>query len=601
MQWGMYIGVALLSMLSHHIMVSKYEGVTQWGMALMTHLFVMNTLILFISRWALNSTQIFQASLYKVPSFVQFYLVIALLLIVVKLVYVHYVTKHAHVDDKSAEHRGKRFSVWGSVMVSAFLIIFATWFINYFGKLTPEQFLFNLSSPITGSADDANHHIYTSVLLTWVTVGIGAYYIMTQRVTLFNKWRPLRHWLITTKRAALISSIAMVIGIAYTTWQLKLISVVRAYVAESTYIANHYVDPRDVTLTFPQNKKNLIHIYLESMENSYLDRDNGGYMEASLIPEMLTLAKEGTSFSQHDKMGGPYQTYGSSWSVASMINMDNGIPLKIAMNGNDYGKSGFFLPGIYGLGDILDHAGYEQTIMFGADADFGGLTTYFKTHGDYHIWDLKHARKAHYIPQDYNVWWGFEDDKLYNYAKEEITRLSQTGKPFHFVMETADTHFPDGYLSQHAPTPYRSHYANVIRYSSSEAFKFIRWIQSQPFYKDTVIVVTGDHLSMDKKFFEKFDPTYARTILNYFLNSSVTTTRTHHRQFSPLDFFPTILASIGVDIEGDRLGLGTNLFSETPTLIERDTLNVFDMELSKHSNYYNQTFVEEKGYSPYYQ
>ena len=35
-----------------------------------------------------------------------------------------------------------------------------------------------------------------------------------------------------------------------------------------------------------------------------------------------------------------------------------------------------------------------------------------------------------------------------------------------------------------------------------------------------------------------------------------------------MDMFPTTLASLGAVIDGDRLGLGTNLFSDKPTLAE---------------------------------
>ncbi|MDO7203876.1 hypothetical protein Q5M85_06525 [Paraclostridium bifermentans] len=42
---------------------------------------------------------------------------------------------------------------------------------------------------------------------------------------------------------------------------------------------------------------------------------------------------------------------------------------------------------------MLESQGYNQTIMFGADADFGGLTTYFKTHGNFNIFDYKAAKK----------------------------------------------------------------------------------------------------------------------------------------------------------------------------------------------------------------
>ena len=38
------------------------------------------------------------------------------------------------------------------------------------------------------------------------------------------------------------------------------------------------------------------------------------------------------------------------------------------------------------------------------------------------------------------------DKELGEFAKEELTRLYETNKPFNFIMETADTHRPGGYL-----------------------------------------------------------------------------------------------------------------------------------------------------------
>ena len=44
---------------------------------------------------------------------------------------------------------------------------------------------------------------------------------------------------------------------------------------------------------------------------------------------------------------------------------------------------------------------------------------------------------------------------------------------------------------------------------------------------------------------------------------------------------------MGVKIQGNRLGLGINLDSDTPTLIEKYGLDKVNTELSKNSNYYN--------------
>ena len=39
-------------------------------------------------------------------------------------------------------------------------------------------------------------------------------------------------------------------------------------------------------LTFPDKKRNLIYIFLESMENTYSSKENGGNYKEDLIPEL---------------------------------------------------------------------------------------------------------------------------------------------------------------------------------------------------------------------------------------------------------------------------------------------------------------------------
>ena len=61
---------------------------------------------------------------------------------------------------------------------------------------------------------------------------------------------------------------------------------------------------------------------------------------------------------------------------------------------------------------------------------------------------------------------------------------------------------------------------------------------------------------------------------------------TMNRQYASYDYLPTILSSLGVRIEGDRLALGTNLASAQPTLIERDGEAVVCAETAKYSAFY---------------
>ena len=601
MQIISYLIPGVIIALANYLIFERKKSIPSAVKDFIVCLVFLNIVSLSILKFVLNKHNVLKGMVYKTSfsiKYIIFALICGLIYLAVKGII------NSRVTFTKAEVKGnwkltliKVISVV-FVAIGVFFVSFSKWFIDYFGNITPEQFLFNLNSPIKGTSSD----MYAEIMMTPVFTGVACIVIflivLNFKYDVFLNIKNVKRRILNQKYLRIVtfifSIICLVGGVTYGAKKLSLDKVYKAYVSDSSYIKDNYADPRNVKMSFPEKKRNLIHIYLESVENSYLSKDLGGYMKENLMPELTELSKEGIHFSESNKFGGPYQTYGSSWSVASMVNMSTGLPLKIPMGGNSYGKSGSFLPGAVSIGDILKAQGYEQTIMFGADADFGGLTTFFGTHGDFNIFDYKAAKEKKLIPQDYNVWWGFEDDKLYKYAKDEITRLSKTGKPFNFTMETADTHFPDGYLSKHATKKHASQYANVISYSTKEAVNFIKWIQKQPFYKDTTIVVTGDHLSMDKKFFKDFNKSYHRTVFNLILNPATTTTRVNNRQFSPVDMYPTILASMGVQIEGDKLGLGTNLFSDKQTLIERDGLKTVQEGFEAKSNFFNNTFISEK-------
>lgn len=452
------------------------------------------------------------------------------------------------------------------------------WGKNTFGNLAADQLIINLITPKEGTSDDIMSTLFSGPIIQTISITLVFCLLVFFAKHIFLKFKESNiKPLSLQKITSIILAIAIFFGgCVFGIKQFELVNVIKMYFFESKFIENNYINPSDVNLQFPETKRNLIHIYLESMENSYATTDMGGYMDENLIEPLTDLAKEGFSFSHLEEgLGGPVSTTGCVWSVASMINMNAGIPMKVPTGDNNYGAKDNFMPGAIALGDILESQGYEQTLMFGATAKFGGLNFFYESHGNFNILDHDAAKEKGWIPDNYSVWWGYEDDKLYEFAKEELTRLYETGKPFNFVMETADTHFPDGYVGPNTPTPRENQYANVIAYSASETAKFVRWIQQQPFYENTTIVIIGDHLSMDTKFFENFDNSYLRTTFNLILNPAPTVLNTpkerlQNRWWYNGDMFPTILASIGVKIEGDRLALGTNLFSDTPTLFEEN-------------------------------
>ena len=79
---------------------------------------------------------------------------------------------------------------------------------------------------------------------------------------------------------------------------------------------------------------------------------------------------------------------------------------------------------------------------------------------------------------------------------------------------------------------------------------------------------------------------------NLILNSEVKTDNIKNRSFTSIDMYPTILAAMGANIKNDRIGLGTNLFSNQETITEQYGLNYVNQELKKKSTYYNNNILK---------
>lgn len=374
--------------------------------------------------------------------------------------------------------------------------------------------------------------------------------------------------------------------------QLDVFAYVHTISTESDFISEHYVDPENVNLTFPEKKRNLIYIFLESMENTFADPTSCENVPVDLIPELTALADENISFSNTEGVGGALAFAGTTWTAAAMVSQTSGVTVKVPIGADVYGSEEDFMPGVYSLGEILRKNGYNQTLIVGSDAEFHGRRAYFTQNGNYEIVDTVSLKEDGRLDEDYHEWWGFEDEKLFSFAKEELIRLSAEDKPFNLTLLTVDTHFPDGYECRLCGDEYDNQYARVLSCSSRQVAEFIEWIKAQPFYEDTTIILSGDHLTMDSEFLEGISEEYVRTTYNCFINPAVEPVREKERLFGTFDMFPTTLAAMGVKIDGDRLALGTNLFSDEETLTEMYGFEVLDGELQYRSEYYNEELLE---------
>ena len=451
-------------------------------------------------------------------------------------------------------------------LLASLLAFSAKWMFKTWTNLTMDELVYHLTAPLEGTNTDMIKD-YCNECAVPVILILGC--------ILFAIAANRKHTGILKKIAIVCSAGAVAVtGITVgVTWNgLDVSNYMKGQSTYSTFIDDNYVDPSSVNITFPEQKRNLIYIFLESMEMTYADKENGGAFKQNVIPELTQLAQENEDFSgKSNKLNGGYSMPGTTWTMGAMFGQTSGLPLNTSIDANGMDTQDSFFPGITTLGDILQNEGYSQTLLIGSEATFGGRKLYFTDHGQYDIMDYDYAHDNGLIPEDYKVWWGYEDEKLFGFAKEKLLELAQQDNPFNLTMLTVDTHFEDGYVCDICPDTFGDNqYANVMACSSRQVKEFVDWVQQQDFAADTTIVISGDHPTMDSDFCEDVDKDYERRVYTTYINADAEKQTEKKRKYTIFDDFPTTLSAMGAQIEGDRLGLGTNLFSAKETLSEKE-------------------------------
>lgn len=468
---------------------------------------------------------------------------------------------------------------WGMLAVLLGCSVF--WMFKTWPKLNMDELLYQLNAPMEGTD--------LSMIKEYIIYCIPATILMMIiLIIMIICIRKSKKYHIVNIGISFVSFGIIVGTLIYTADRLDLKNYSEDKGTYSAFLDDNYVNPNEVELVFPEKKRNLIYIFLESVETTYSDKQNGGAFEENYIPELTKLAQTYEDFSGEDnKLNGGSIMPATGWTVAAMFAQSSGLPLNIPVEGNSMNEQESFLPGVITIGDILSNAGYNQTLLIGSDATFGGRRQLFTEHGNYTIKDYNYALENGLIPLDYRVWWGYEDQKMFEFAKMALLDLASQDQPFNLTMLTVDTHFEDGYYCGMCQDIHNGdNYANVISCSSKQVAEFVAWIQQQPFYENTTIVISGDHLTMDSDFCLEVDKDseYTRKVYTTYINSAVPVAKPEiRREYTTFDNFPTTLASLGVSIEGERLGLGTNLFSGEYTLPELYGKSRMESELRKKS------------------
>jgi len=477
------------------------------------------------------------------------------------------------------------YTVTGAAILAVSLIGFAAlWGFTTWGDLDVDEIIFQLQAPLEGTGN--------GMILDYVVRGLfPVLLLLAAFLFVMAKLKTVRRRAFFCLGCLVCCLVAGIFVKNYIWKRLKMGEWLAGQKNESLFIQENYTDPEKVKLSFPEKKRNLLYIYLESMETTYADRDSGGSFDTNVIPELTELAKQNEDFSGSDTaLNGGYVFSGTTNTTSAIFAHSTGLPLKVDIGNNNMDTQKSFFPNVVAIGDILEKEGYRQVFLLGSNATFGGRRLFFSDHGDFEIRDYKYAKKTGWIPDDYKVWWGFEDEKLFQFARDTLVELAAQDAPFNLTILTVDTHFEDGYVCSLCRDEFGDNqYANVMACSSRQVMDFIKWVQEQDFYQNTAVVLTGDHTTMDTDFCKEIDKGYGRRTYTAFINSAVQPADPgQKRSYSTMDTFPTTLAAMGVSIEGNRLALGTNLFSNRQTLTEEFGRDTEKSELERRSEFLHQ-------------
>ena len=476
---------------------------------------------------------------------------------------------------------------------AALLAFTLRWALSFWADLTMDEIVYHLTTPLEGTGEDIMMKFYTLALLPALAVlALVCVIIVVIR-------RKRERWYGRALAVVFVLSLIVVgLSTGYAWNNLKIDEYLKNQSITSSFIEENYVDPNAVTLTFPKTKRNLIYIFLESFETTFTDKANGGGFDFNCIPEMTELAQKYEDFSgTSKKLNGGHVLPGTTFTMGGMFGQSSGLPLQVGLKAqvldnhgamNEMYTQEHFFPGITTLGDILEAEGYHNVLFIGSEAVFGGRKLYYTEHGNYEIDDFWYAVNRNWLEGKENSW-GYGDWRLFLQAKERLKELSAEDQPFNLTMLTLDTHFENGIRCKYCEFEYPGNsYADVYSCSSRQLSEFISWCQDQDWYENTTIILSGDHTTMDSDFCNGVDKEYPRKTFTCYINADVEPEdAARERSFTTMDNFPTTLAAMGVKIEGDRLGLGTNLFSSQDTLYETYGKEM-DAELSRRSLFMEQ-------------
>jgi hypothetical protein len=245
-----------------------------------------------------------------------------------------------------------------------------------------------------------------------------------------------------------------------------------------------YVERGKIKVKLPSRVKNLVIIEMESFEQRFLDNFSEN------TKDIVAYSEEGEFYSDITMVEG------SGWTIAGIHTFLCGSPLIYNLKDVALLKI-VSISKLVCLPDILKRAGYHQMYIGGERRTFSGKSQFFFSHGYDEVLGKKELRKEYNLDKENFSDWGIRDREIFEIAKDKYRKLSQSKKPFSLMLSTLDAHSFDGGLrDDRCRNTTENKMLNSIECTSDLVADFISFLENEPNYEDTLVVILPDHLAM---------------------------------------------------------------------------------------------------------
>ncbi len=283
--------------------------------------------------------------------------------------------------------------------------------------------------------------------------------------------------------------------------------------------------------------RNVVVILMESFAGRYVGALGS---KDQITPEFDKLSKEGLLFTRFFANG----THTHQGMFASMACFPNLPAFEYLMQSPEGGNH------FSGLPQLLSARNFQDAYVYNGDFAWDNQQGFFSNQGMTHFV----GRNDYIKPVVSDPTWGVSDQDMFDRSIVELNQLKDD-KPFYALLQTLSNHTPYA-LPDVLPTePVTGHgsldlHLTAMRYSDWALGEFFKQAKHQPWYKDTLFVVLGDHgfsapeqmTEMDLYRFHVPMLLIAPSIQEMFGTENSTVA-------SQVDMVPTIMGRLGNDVQ----------------------------------------------------